>query len=116
MMGAPSARVIAAAQEAVAVTDALGRRLTLRRPTALDKLRLFKAAGPVLAYNQPWLGLALLAASVVAIDDVPVPPPATEAQIEALVARLGDDGLEAIDAALARTPMEPAELAAVAGN
>ena len=116
MMDTPSARVIATAQEAAAVTDALGRRLTLRRPTALDKLRLFKAAGPVLAYNQPWLGLALLAASVVAIDDVPVPPPATEAQIEALVARLGDDGLEAIDTAFAQTPIEPAELAAVAGN
>ena len=46
------------------VTDSDGRRLTLRRLTALDRLRLFKAAGPVLAQNQPWLGMALLACSV----------------------------------------------------
>ena len=59
---------------------------------ALDKLRLFKAAGPVsLRTNQPWLGMAMLACSVAAIDDVPVPPRrSTRQQIEALVSRLGD--------------------------
>jgi hypothetical protein len=31
---------------------------------------------------------------------VPVPPPVTEGQVEALVARLGDDGLAAVGAAL----------------
>jgi hypothetical protein len=116
LMGTPSARVIAQAQDVAPVTDALGRRLSLRRPTALDKLRLFKAAGPVLAHNQPWLGFALLAASVVAIDDVPVPPPVNEAQIEALVARLGDGGLAAVGAALAEQQGSLADLVAVAGN
>ena len=100
-MDSPSSRLIAAAQAAPEVTDALGRRLALRRLTALDKLRLFKAAGPQLAQNQPWLGMALLAASVAAIDDIPVPSPANEAQIEALVAKLGDDGINAVAAALA---------------
>ena len=85
--------------------------------TALDKLRLFKAAGPVLAQNRPWLGMALLACSVTAIDDVPVPPPANEQQIEALVARLGDAGIAAAATALAAEP-EPRSrrLAANAGN
>jgi len=83
------------------ISDDSGRRLELRRLTALDKLRLFKAAGPHLAHNQPWLGMAVLACSVAAIDDVPVPMPATEALIEALVARLGDDGIAAVAAALA---------------
>ena len=96
----PSARLVAAAQAAPAVTDSRGRVLSLRRLTALDKLRLFKAAGPVLSQNQPWLGMALLACSVAALDDVPVPPPVTEGQVEALVARLGDDGLAAVGAAL----------------
>jgi hypothetical protein len=73
----------------------------LRRLTALDKLRLFKAAGAQLAQNQPWLGMALLAASVAAIDDVPVPPPINEGLIEALVSRLGDDGIAAVAEALA---------------
>lgn len=96
----PSARLVAAAQAAPVTTDARGRELSLRRLTALDKLRLFKAAGPGLAQNEPWLGMAALACSVAAIDGVPVPPPVTETQIEALVARLGDDGLGAVSAAL----------------
>jgi hypothetical protein len=81
------------------VRDDAGRVLSLRRPTALDRLRLFKAAGPVLAQNQAWLGMALLACSVVAIDDVPQPPPSSEAQVEALVGRLGDAGIAAASAA-----------------
>ena len=111
----PAARLVAAAQAAPAATDARGRVLALRRLTALDKLRLFKAAGPVLAQNQPWLGMAVLACSVAAVDDVPVPPPVTEGQIEALVARLGDDGLAAVAAALDEAAA-PAGVADVAGN
>ena len=100
-MDTPSGRLVAAAQAASVAVDAQGRRLSLRRLGALDKLRLFKAAGPVLAQNQPWLGMAVLACSVTAIDDVPVPAPVTEAQIEALVSRLGDDGIAAVGAAMA---------------
>lgn len=115
-MSGPSARLVAAAEAAPTATDALGRRLALRRLTALDKLRLFKAAGPALAHNQPWLGMAVLAASVTAIDDVPMPAPGTEAQVEAMVARLGDAGLAAVAEALAPTPVPPAEMLAAAGN
>ena len=64
--------------------DRNGRRLLLRRLTALDTLRLFKAAGPVLAQNEPWLSMAGLAFSVMEIDGVPVPAPATEARSRAL--------------------------------
>jgi hypothetical protein len=96
----PSARLVASAQAAAAVTDERGRVLSLRRLNALDKLRLFKAAGPILSQNQPWLGMAVLACTVTAIDEVPVPAPVTEGQIEALVSRLGDDGLTAVAGAL----------------
>ncbi|MGD0103389.1 MAG: hypothetical protein ABSC06_05055 [Rhodopila sp.] len=68
----------------------------LRRLTALDTLRLFKAAGPALAQNEPWLSMAGLVFSVLEIDGVPVPPPATESQIETLIDRLGEEGLAAI--------------------
>ncbi len=44
--------------------------------------------------------MAGLAFSVQEIDGVPVPTPVTEAQIEGLVDRLGDDGLAAIASAL----------------
>jgi len=96
------------------VKDAKGRQLTLRRLTVLDRLRLFKAAGPVLAENHPWFGMAVLASSVAAIDAVPVPLPGNEAQIEAAVSRLGDEGLAAVAAALEEE--EPSGLEERAGN
>jgi hypothetical protein len=96
----PSASIIASAAAVQTVTDAEGRRLTLRQLTALDRLRLFKAAGPLLSQNQPWLGMAVLASSVAAIDDVPIPPPVNEVQIEAMIGRLGDAGTAAIALAL----------------
>src|SRR5580658_5154008 len=92
----PSATIITKATEQRSIVDSLGRRLTLRSLTALDKLRIFKAAGPDLAINQPWLAMAIMASSVTSIDDIPIPPPYSEAQIEALVGRLGDSGMEAI--------------------
>ena len=100
-MQTPSQHFVEVAQTPFETTDRLGRRLALRRLGALERLRLFKAAGPALASNPGWIGLATLAVSVTAIDEVPVPAPATEAQIESLVARLGDPGLAAASAALA---------------
>jgi hypothetical protein len=117
MSGGPTAQIVAGAGQPSVVTDAQGRRLSLRRMNALDKLRLFKAAGPVLSQNEPWLGMALLACSVLAIDDVPVPVPGNEQQIEALVARLGDSGIAAAAAALgARETADHQAMVASAGN
>jgi hypothetical protein len=85
--------------------------------TSLDKLRLFKAAGPSLAQNQPWLGMAVLACSVAEIDNVPVPPPVNEQQIESMVARLGDLGISAVAEAInEQFELTPAEVVATAGN
>lgn len=99
----PAAEIIAAAGEACDVRDAGGRVLSVRRLAALDRLRLFKAIGPLLAQNAPYLGMAMLAVSVTAVDGVPVPSPATEAQVEALVRRLGDEGIGAVAEVLAVT-------------
>jgi len=43
----------------------------------------------------------MLAFCVTAIDDVPVPTPSSEAQIEGLVQRLGNAGLAAVGEGLA---------------
>ena len=92
----PTASILAAATATQTIVDGDGRRLAIRRLTALDRLRLFKAAGPTLAQNQPWLGMALIASSVVAIDDVPVPPPVSNCRSKAMIGRLGDTGVSAI--------------------
>ncbi len=95
-MATPSERIVAASDRTLLARDAEGRELSLRRPDALDRLRLFKALGAELSLNTPYLGMALLAFSVTAIDGVPVPPPTTESQLEALVRRLGDGGISAV--------------------
>jgi hypothetical protein len=95
------------------VTDSQGRRLSLRRLSLLERLRLFEAAGAELARNDRWLGLAALAASVSAIDGVPLPFPATKAAVEAAVQRLDEPGIAAVAAALAP---EPGFDRALAGN
>ena len=75
----PSDEILRSANEVVTTTDEMGRALVVRRYLALDTLRLFKAAGPVLAQNEPsWLAIASLACSVQSIDDVPVPMPTNE--------------------------------------
>jgi hypothetical protein len=99
-MAHASERIMAAAERALVARDSAGRELTMRRPDALDRLRLFKALGAELSLNPPYLGMALLAATVTAIDGIPVPPPATEAQLEGLVRRLGDSGINAVADAL----------------
>jgi hypothetical protein len=113
----PSARIITTATETRTVTDGQGRLLEIRHLNALDRLRLFKAAGPLLVQNEAWLGMALLATSVIAVDGVPIPQPTNELQIEGVVGRLGNVGIAAVADAL-DTPagQETAELVASAGN
>lgn len=106
----PSASILAAASACITVVSEDGHKIAIRRLTAVDRLRLFKAAGPVLSQNQPWLGMAVLASSVTALDEVPVPPPVTEQQIEALIARLGDAGIDAVAEALASQSAAEAEI------
>lgn len=111
----PSETIIA--QPSHTITDGHGRQLGLRHLTALDRLRLFKAAGPWLSQNDRWLGMAMLAVSVIAIDDIPIPQPGTEQQIEALVHRLGDAGIAAVASALDPAPRQHSpETLANAGN
>jgi hypothetical protein len=94
----------------VETTDAHGRSLTVRPPHAIDKLRLFKAVGPDLGRNPLYLGMAVVAFAVTAIDGVPVPPPTNEHQIESLIGRLG-----AVRAIVGREPTD-AEVREEAGN
>ena len=113
----PSTSILADNAATQTILDADGHRLAVRRLNALDRLRLFKAAGPLLAQNQPWLGMALIACSVSAIDDVPMPQPVTESQIESMVSRLGDAGIAAVAAALqSAMPSPPVDLADNLGN
>ena len=110
-MSGPTQRLVAEAQSVLTVMDEGGRALEIRRPTALDRLRLLRAVGPVGAQNDRYLGMAMLAACVTSVDGVPLPFPGNEAGVEANVQRLGDAGLAAAARALA-----PEEESNAAGN
>ena len=92
----PTEAILSGSVRAFSTSDKHGRKLVVRALTALDTLRLFKAAGPTLSQNEPWLAMASLASSVQEIDGIPVPAPVNEAQIEALIERLGEVGLAAV--------------------
>ena len=98
----------------LSASDALGRVLSLRRITMLDRLRLFKAIGAELSMNDAYFGVACLVAAVTAIDGVPILFPTSEAMIEHAVERLGEAGLDAVAAWLERPEVEPSK--ALAGN
>ena len=92
----PSELVMSRVDRLPELCDARGRRIRLRELNALDTLRLLKLAGPHLSMNQAWLSIATLAYAVTEIEGVPVPVPTSEAQIEAIVERLGDQALTMI--------------------
>ena len=96
------------------VQDKAGRVIALRRLGVVEQLRLFKVLGPELAENRAYVGLARVAAAVAALDGIPVPFPAGEAGIEAVLERLGEDGVEAVGGALLGPPAEM--VIAQAGN
>ena len=89
----PSQAVVKAAQAATTLTDATGRTLTVRNLTALDRLRMLQVIG---AENQMYMGYASLAFHVTAVDGVDEPRPGNLLGVEALVQRLGDEGLNAV--------------------
>lgn len=96
------------------VKDKAGRVIELRRLGVVEQLRLFKLLGPELAENRAYVGLARVAAAVASVDGVPVPFPAGEAGIEAVLERLGDEAVEIVAAAL--TGPGDGQVLAEAGN
>ena len=62
--------------------------------------RVLKVLSDESAGKQKYLGLVMVAASVVEIDGDPVSLPTTELQFDALIDRLDDDGFNAIGAGL----------------
>lgn len=97
----PTQAVVRAAAASVNTDpDALGRIWTVKKMSALDRLRLFKVLGD-LAENRMYMGTCALAACVTACDGDAIGALTSVLKIEALVDRLGDDGLEVVGKAIA---------------
>ena len=89
------------ANENPTVTDSRGRVLRLKRPNALAQYRLVDALGPS-AENRVYLSMCIPLIYLDGIDGEPVAQPATKLQIEALIQRLDDPGLLALNAGVAQ--------------
>lgn len=79
----------------VEMTDALGRRIKIRKLKPSDRMRLSLALGDA-AKNEMFLGHAFIAAAVTEIDGEKVFFPSTRLEAEILADRLDDEGLEAV--------------------
>jgi hypothetical protein len=83
----------------VETTDAQGRKITIRKLGALERMDLFELLGPALSDNTQYVGNAMSAVCVTSIDGIPVASPTNKKALRRLVEQLGDDGMEAATAA-----------------
>jgi hypothetical protein len=87
------------------VKDNAGRLLKVKRLSALDRVRLFRAMGATDSENRMLSSYASTAAAVTEIDGSHVAFPQSSISLDALIQRLDEAGLEAVVLALlALTP------------
>jgi hypothetical protein len=96
------------------ITDKAGRSISLRRVGVVETLRLYKVLGANLSLNPAYMGMAEVAASIEALDGIPIPFPDGEAAVEHILRRLGDDATDLVSAAI--MPKDSAAVVAEAGN
>jgi hypothetical protein len=95
----PMDAILTAANRTVEVISADGRAITLKKPAPLARLDFAKAAGGA-EINQLYLAEVMHLPYVAAIDGVAVATPASDGELRALYARLGDDGNDAAQLAV----------------
>ncbi len=93
----PSTEAVAKAAATHVVTDERGRSITLKKPSILAQFRLVEVLGDT-AKNEVYTAMALPLIFVVEIDGDPVAQPSTKRELEALIQRLDDAGVEAVQA------------------
>ncbi|WP_293857206.1 hypothetical protein [uncultured Alsobacter sp.] len=91
--------IVKAAQNVAEATDANGRVIKVKVIGPVELYRLTKVLG-AFSSNQATMNMAMSACSVIAIGGEPVSPPSTEREIEAVLQRLGYEGLAAAGEAL----------------
>lgn len=102
----PSEQLAAAAKAAVEITDARGRKITIAKPGILQRMAFLKAMGD---QSQTYLSNVGIAIYVTSIDGEDILPPKSEAAALAILAKLDDDGFDAVNAAAAKhfAPADP---------
>src|SRR6185312_10860000 len=89
----PTEQLIAVANSTFDVQDSRGRTIQLRKPGVLAQFRLVEALGET-AKNTTYVSMVLPLLFVSAIDGEAVNQLATKLQVEGLIQRLDDAGIE----------------------
>lgn len=74
------------------LSDATGRTIVVKKPGVLSQYRLVEALGHAAA-NQVYMAMTMPLLFVSSIDGDPITQPRTKAEVEALIQRLGDEGV-----------------------
>lgn len=91
----PTEQVVKGALSETIVTDRQGRHITLRKPGVLAQYRIVEVLGAS-AKNEVYMGMVLPLLYVAAIDEHAVGQPASKGEVEALIQRLDEAGIEAV--------------------
>lgn len=96
----PSQQVVAAAAAVVEIKDVKGRQITLKKPGVLAQFRLVEVLGGATASNQAYMGMVFPLIYVSAIDGDVVHLPKSKLEVEALIQRLDEEGVQAVHTAV----------------
>lgn len=91
----PTGQIIAKAAAEVMVEDAKGRVITLKKPGILAQYRLIEALGDT-AKNETYVAMCIPLLYVTSVDGEPEMTLSSKLLVEAIIQRLGDEGIEAI--------------------
>lgn len=92
----PSGAIVKAAHAEEFVTDSRGRTIGVRKLKVLERIGMLKLIGQGNNDNLLYVSSVSPAFLVTSIDGDPVIKPATDRQLDALLLRLDEEGLEAV--------------------
>lgn len=92
----PSQEIIANVVKACHVVDGMGRKIHLRKPGVLAQYRLVEMLGDHAASNDRYMGMVAPLMYISQIDDDDAITITTKTELEALIQRLGEEGLDAV--------------------
>lgn len=92
----PSDQLIAQAAQEILVTDSKGRAIKLRKPPVLAQYRIIEVVGADAAPNSVYMAMVMPLIFVTEIEGEPSAQPRTKAELEALIQRLDEHGLDAV--------------------
>jgi hypothetical protein len=100
MAETPSQQIVNRDLKSLRFQDKRGRMIGVIKPTAAFRMRMLRMLGGELSQNPMYAGMAMMASCVRELDGELLPEPTAPLQVEALVARLDDDGMDAIGEAM----------------